>query len=252
MEEVRLEIGGGVASLVLAAPDRRNALTPAMAAELVEACETIDDDESVGAVVVTGEGGFFCAGAHRDTLLGAGADPASDRSYRELGSVYRAFARVGELAPPTIAAVRGAAVGAGVNLALATDLRIVADDARIIAGFLGLGIHPGGGHFTLASRTGGREAAAAMGLFGEEVSGARAAEIGMAWEAVPAGEVESRSHELARRAGVDPDLARKAAATMRLELGPPAVGWAVALEAERAAQMWSLRRKAERAEAQSA
>ena len=246
MPEVRVETDEGVARLVLDAPARRNALTVAMAQELVAACEEIDADPGVGAVVVCGADGQFCAGADRDTLLGTGSDPAAPDAYDAVGWIYRAFVRVGELEPPTIAAVRGAAVGAGVNLMLATDLRVVAHDARIVSGFSKLGIHPGGGHFTLALRAAGRESAAAVGLFGEELSGARAAELGMAWEALDSEEVEARALELARRAAADPELARRTARSMRLQVGPPGVSWPVALEAERAAQMWSLRRAAGR------
>jgi enoyl-CoA hydratase len=244
--EVRLEVEAGVASLVLDAPGRRNAFTVAMAEELVEACEAIDADSSVGAVVVSGAGGAFCAGADRETLLGTSADPAAEEAYERIGWMYRSFVRVGELDPPTIAAVRGPAVGAGLNLALATDLRVVAEDARLVSGFARLGIHPGGGHFVLAGRTAGREAAVAVGLFGEELSGARAAELGMAWAAVPDAEVEPLAHRLAARAGADPELARRTAASLRLELGPPALSWPAGVEAERATQMWSLRRLAER------
>ena len=127
---------GGVAVLSLDAPDRRNALTVAMAEELVAACEELDGDPSVGAVVVRGEGGFFCAGGDRGTLEAAGRDPADPQVYAGLGAVYRSFARVGELEAPTVAAVRGGAVGAGLNLMLATDVRIVARDAKIISGFI--------------------------------------------------------------------------------------------------------------------
>jgi enoyl-CoA hydratase len=231
MAEVRVEIDGHVAILSLDAPDRRNALTPAMAAELIAACEELDANPDVGAVVVRGEGGYFCAGAHRDTLANVGA-------------VYDSFVRVGQLEAPTVAAVRGGAVGAGANLALATDLRVVAEDARLTAGFLRIGLHPGGGFFTLALRGAGREAAAALGLFGETIDGRRAAALGLAWDAVPDGTVDDRARELARIAGSDPALARRTARTFRLELGPPTVPWAAALEAERAAQMWSLRRRA--------
>lgn len=242
MSEVKLELDGHVATITLAAPERRNALTPEMARELRAVCDAVDDDAGIGAVVIRGEGASFCAGAHRATLADSAADPVDDTRYKELLSVYQAFARVGQLAPPTIAAVRGAAVGAGVNLAFAADLRIVGEDARIMAGFLPLGLHPGGGHFTLVGRLGGREAAAALGLFGEEIDGRRAVALGLAWQAVPADEVEPRAHELARRAAQDPELARTVVRTMRLELGPPAVSWPVALEAETAAQLWSLRR----------
>ena len=243
MSEVRLEREGTVAVVTLNAPERRNALTPSMVEELVAACAAIDADPGVGAVVIQAEGAGFCAGAHRESLEAAGADPARDDHYQGLGRTYRAFARVGELLPPTVAAVRGAAVGAGVNLALATDLRVMAHDARLITGFARIGIHPGGGHFALLGRLVGREAAAALGLFGIEIDGRRAAEIGLAWESLPEAEVEPRALELARQAGADPELARATARSMRLELGPPALGWQAALELEKAPQMWSLRRR---------
>jgi len=132
MPEVELERrDDGIAVLTLNAPERRNALTVAMAEALTAACEAIDADEAIGAVVVRGEGGYFCAGGDRTTLAEAGRDPAEDERYRGMSTIYRSFARVGELAPPTIAAIRGGALGAGLNLALATDLRVVADDADV-------------------------------------------------------------------------------------------------------------------------
>jgi enoyl-CoA hydratase len=236
---------GGVAILSLNAPDRRNALTVAMAEELVAACEQLDADREVGAVVVRGEGGFFCAGGDRGTLEAAGRDPADPEVYAGLGAVYRSFARVGELEAPTVAAVRGGAVGAGLNLMLATDLRVVARDAKIISGFLPIGLHPGGGHGALLGRTGAREAAAALALFGQRVEGERAAELGLAWAAV---DVEATAIELASVAGADPELARRTAASLRTVLGPPPLPWPAALELERASQMWSMRRKALRRE----
>ncbi len=235
----------GVAVLTLNAPDRRNALTVEMAQALIDACDQIDADPALGAVVVRGEGGFFCAGGDRGTLDAAGDDPADPGVYAGMGAIYRSFARVGELEPPTIAAVRGGAVGAGLNLMLATDLRIVARDAKVISGFLPIGLHPGGGHGALLGRTGAREAAAALMLFGERIDGARAAELGLAWAAVEDGEVDETALALAARAGADPALARLTARSLRSELGPPALPWPAALELERPSQMWSMRRKAQ-------
>ena len=243
--EISVERGdGGVAVLTLLAAGRRNALTVDMAEELVAACDELDADHHVGAVVVRGEGGFFCAGGDRGTLEAAGRDPADPEVYSGLSAVYRSFARVGLLAAPTIAAVRGGAVGAGLNLMLATDLRVVARDARLISGFLPIGLHPGGGHGALLGRTGVREAAAAMALFGEQLDGERAAAMGLAWLAVDDHDVEPTAVELATRAAADPELARRTAASLRTVLGPPAIPWAAALELERASQMWSMRRKA--------
>jgi enoyl-CoA hydratase len=235
---------GGVALLTLNAPERRNALTIAMAEELFSACEELDADREVGAIVVRGEGGFFCAGGDRATLDAAGRDPADPEQFTGLGAVYRSFARVGQLEPPTVAAVRGGAVGAGLNLMLATDLRIVARDARILSGFIPIGLHPGGGHGALLGRTGSREAAAALALFGERIDGERAAELGLAWAAVDDADVDETALELAGRAGADPELAHRTASSLRAVLGPPALPWAAALELERASQMWSMRRKA--------
>jgi enoyl-CoA hydratase len=241
--EIQLEIEGSVAIITLAAPERRNALTPSMTKALVEACEAIDQESSVGAAVVQALGASFCAGADRKRLLQSGDDPFNPANYEFVQGVYASFSRVAELAVPTVAAVRGAAVGAGLNLAFATDLRVVAPDARLIPGFAQLNIHPGGGHMTLNSRSSGRETATAMAVFGQELSGQRAWELGVAWEVVSAGEVEARALELARTAGADPDLARTAVRTLRLELGPPPVSLPVALQMERSAQLWSLARR---------
>jgi enoyl-CoA hydratase len=240
---IDLKITDGVAFITLNAPATRNALNNEIAEQFVVACDVVDRDPAVGAAVIKGAGGTFCSGAERGHLEEAGLDPAEERRYASLGGIYRAFTRVGQLQVPTIAAVRGAAVGAGINLMLATDLRIVAEDARLISGFLRIGLHPGGGHFGLLAQRAGTEAAAAAGLFGEEISGLRAMQLGLAWQALPSELVEDRAAELALRTAQDPELARKATASLRLELGPPRLPWAAALEVERGAQLWSLRRR---------
>jgi enoyl-CoA hydratase len=238
-----LKRANGVAVVTLNDPARRNALSPAMAQELIDACVAIDSDGSIGAVVVRGADGTFCSGGARSHLDDVGGDPSGDQSYLETTLVYSSFVRVGALEPPTIVALRGAAVGAGMNLALSADLRIVADDARLISGFLHQGLHPGGGHFALLGRTGGRDAAAAFALFQQELTGSVAAENGLAWRALPDDQVEAAAFELAAVAAVDPSLARVAARNFRQALGPPAISWALGLEAERGSQMWSFRRR---------
>jgi enoyl-CoA hydratase len=242
--EVRIERDGGVAVLILDAQERRNALTVEMARAVVSACDELDADPSVGAVVVTGAGPYFCAGGDRPTLAAAGDGPADPEIYAGMSAIYRAFTRVGELEPPTVAAIRGGAVGAGMNLALATDLRVVAQDAVFASGFLPIGLHPGGGHTALLARTGAREAAVALALFGQRIDGARAAELGLAWAAVTAEEVDATARELAAVPGADPELARRTARSLRLNAGPPGLPWAAAHDLERAAQMWSMRRGA--------
>ncbi len=243
--EVLLEVDGGVAVVTLNAPDRRNALTPAMASELIDVFDQVDAKPEVGALVVRAVGKSFCAGGDVATLTDAGKDPAAPDAYDGMSRIYDSFYRLGQVKVPTIAAVRGSAVGAGMNMLLAADLRIVATDARLLAGFLKRGMHPGGGHFVILSRLIGREAAAAMALFGEEINGSRAAELGLAWEAVDDAAVEDRALELARRVAADPELARVAVGNFRKEAVNGAVSWEVASQFERPAQMWSMRRSSQ-------
>jgi enoyl-CoA hydratase len=243
---VRTERDGHVAHLILAAPARRNALTPAMAAEVVTLCEELDADESVGAVVVRGEGGDFCSGADRAVLSAVAADVMNPQGMADLRAIYSAFVRIGHLQAPTIAAIHGAAVGAGLNLAAATDLRIIAESARLIAGFQRIGVHPGGGHFALLGRAFGYPATAALTVFGQEIDGRRAAEIGFAWAAVADNEVVSTAVAIANTVATDPALARAVVRSARQEIGPPALSWEVALELELHPQLWSMDRRGRR------
>lgn len=249
MGDVVLTREGSVGILTLDNPEVKNGLTAAMGRRIVELCDEVDGDDAIGAVVVQGASGTFCSGTDTRTWDPA-VSPASDAAFDRQSAVYGAFVRIGRLRPATISAVRGAAVGAGMNLALATDLRIVSNSARLMAGFLRIGIHPGGGFFTLANRIAGRETAAALGIFSEEISGERAAALGIAWESVPDEQVEARALELARVAAKDPLLTRRAVASFRTELGPPSISWDAALEVERGVQMWSQNRRLERSRSQ--
>jgi enoyl-CoA hydratase len=241
MPAIHLTVNAGVARIEIDNPEVKNALDPTMADDLVRACEEIDANPEIGALVVTGTGNAFCSGA--DTRTWTNHDnPASDAAFGNSSRTYRAFMRVGQVGVPTIAAVRGVAVGAGINLALAADLRIVAHDARLL-GFSRTGIHPGGGFLTLAARAMGREATAAMGLFGAELNGHDAYRLGLAWETVPADEVVARAMELAAIPARDPDLSRKIVHSFRIESASSALSWDAAVEFERGAQMWSMARR---------
>ncbi|MDO5502511.1 MAG: enoyl-CoA hydratase-related protein [Actinomycetia bacterium] len=240
--DVEYAVIEGVATITLNAPGRRNALSVEMADDIIAAAHRAEADPAVGAIVITG-GAHFCSGAVREVLAAAGKDPAEEGAYHNLETIYRAFTTIGEIGLPTIAAVRGAAVGAGLNLALATDLRVVSTTARLLPGFAQIGIHPGGGHFTLLNRTAGREAAAAMGIFGAEVDGRRAVDLGMAWSAVEDGDVEAEATRLARKVARDPALARRLVASFRRQTAGGGLPWDVAVEMERPSQMWSLRRR---------
>ena len=180
----------------------------------------------------------------RSLLSGFLADLAGQPAhvgYERLGAVYRAFDRFGRLSVPTIARIEGAAVGAGLNLALAADLLLAADNARLISGFAPVGIHPGGGHLHLIARAAGRQTAAAMGMFARPLTGAQAKAAGLVWDAVPAAELDQAVADACAPLQRDPELARAIKASLALTTSR-VDDWAAATEVERARQMWSLTR----------
>jgi enoyl-CoA hydratase len=242
VSDVEIEIRDGIAALTLNAPERRNSLTQEMARDIVRACDTVEADSEVGAMVVRANGTVFCSGADRSLLAEASKDPCTDRNYAALGQVYEAFTRIARMGLPTISAVQGAALGAGLNLALSSDLCLVAPDARLLSGFLPIGVHPGGGHFSLLNSRVGPQIAAAMGLFGYELLGEQAVVVGLAFEAHPADMLDARAFEMAAVAAADPTLSRRATESMRLQFGS-SQSQQTALRIEQSAQMWSLRRR---------
>ena len=137
MRHLRLERPGiGVALIELDDLARANALSLGLSEELGETMGLLDADQSVGAVVITGAGKAFCAGADLSQLGESRAEG--------LRAIYEGFLCVANSPLATIAAVNGAAVGAGLNLALACDVRLAGPRARFDCRFLDLGIHPGG------------------------------------------------------------------------------------------------------------
>lgn len=240
---VLVRVSEGVAVITLNVPHKRNPIDADLAARLIGVCEDIDADPSIGGAVIQGAGGYFCSGGDRGELAAISAAPASSEGMAATQRIYDAFLRFGRLAVPTVAAIRGGAVGAGMNLALAADIRIVARDAVLASGFTRLGVHPGGGHFTLLTRVVTPEAATVLGVLGEPVDGERAVRLGLAYECQDDEEVESRAFALARLGGLDPELGRAAIRSLRTEVGPPALSWQAAVPLEQSAQVWSFGRK---------
>lgn len=175
-DEVLLDRRDGVAVITVNVPQRRNSLTLPIAVALADAVAECERDTTVRAVVVTGAPPAFCAGADL-TALGE----AREEGLRE---IYSGFLAVAHCTLPTIAAVGGAAVGAGLNLALACDVRLVGPKARFDARFLQLGIHPGGGMTWMLQRAVGPQVATAMTLFGQVVGAEEAVRTGLALRAV--------------------------------------------------------------------
>lgn len=235
MSLVRTEIEGGVATVALADPDRRNALTLPMVTEIVDAFDQLEADPAVGAVVVTGDGAAFCAGADL-SHLSSSADEGPEEGLR---AIYEGFLRIGRSGLPTIAAVNGSAVGAGMNLALVCDVRLAATRARFDTRFLQLGLHPGGGHTWMFRRIAGPQAVSAAVLFGEVLEGPEAERIGLVWRCVPDEELLPMAFAMATRAASAPhELATRIKATIAdmatIEDHPAAV------DRELEPQIWSI------------
>ncbi|MCU1664341.1 MAG: Enoyl-CoA hydratase [Pseudonocardia sp.] len=218
---VRTTITDRVAVLTVSNPERRNAMNLELSAKLVDAVHSAAGDDGVGAIVITGEEPAFCAGGDLSEL--AKADPAT------LRTVYAGFLAVADCPLPTIAAVNGAAVGAGLNLALACDLRLAGPRAKFDARFLPLGLHPGGGYTWMAQRVLGPQGAAALTLFGDVVDADEAARIGLVYRVCD--DVVAAAVELgARAAAAPPDLVRTTKATLRLTAGMATQAEAVEVE----------------------
>ena len=196
MSLVLLTVAEGVATLSLNNPDERNTLTAPMVAEILAAMDTIEGDPSIGAIVVTGTAPAFCAGANLGNLATA--------SGSSLGTIYEGFLRIARSPLPTIAAVNGAAVGAGMNLALGCDVRIAARRAKFDTRFLQIGIHPGGGHTWMLRRITGPQTAFATVMFGEVLDGAEAERVGLVWKCVDDDQLLIEAQKMAARAASVP------------------------------------------------
>jgi enoyl-CoA hydratase len=196
----------GVRVLTLNDPDRRNALSPALQAELGAAVDAVAADPAARVLVVAGNGPSFSAGADLPAVFG---DLHRDVTEIRAGlrSIYDSFLRVRRLEIPTIAAVQGAAVGAGVNLAMSCDIRIAGPKARIGITFTKLGLHPGGGCTYFLTQALGRQRALSLIMEGELLDADEALRLGLVLEVVD-DPLAQALRTAGRWAGVDPALSR--------------------------------------------
>ncbi len=236
MSLVTVEITESVATMTLNDPKRRNAVTLAMCDEISAAMDEIDHNQAVHAIVVTGAAPAFCAGADLTHLDNPASGQTAGSEEDGLVAIYEGFLRIGRSPLPTIAAVNGAAVGAGMNLALICDVRIAGRSARFDDRFLQIGIHPGGGHTWMLQNICGPQTAAAAVLFSEVIDGPEAERLGLAYRCVEDDKLLDYCQEMAARAGSAPrqlvvrtkqtmveirDVTGQQAA-MHMELGPQA------------------------------
>lgn len=198
--EIRYESADHVATLTWNRPEQRNALTPTMLGEAIQAVREAEEDEAVRVLVITGAGRAFCSGGDTKAMAAtlAGSGPESYIGERlgqiqELQIMLRRFPKV------LIAAVNGAAYGAGLDIACSADFRIAADTARFCEVYVRLGLAPGGGGAWLLPRIVGVTSALDLVLSGEPIDAAEALRIGLVSRVVPAADLIPATREFAQR-----------------------------------------------------
>jgi enoyl-CoA hydratase len=233
------EVRDGVALITVNDPDRRNAVTGSISEGLRAAVARAEADTAVHAVIVTGAGSAFCAGADLAALASAG-DAAAEEGLRRL---YDGFLAVADCMLPTVAAVNGPAVGAGLNLALACDVRIAGPRALFDPRFQKLGIHPGGGMTWMLQRAAGPEVARAALLFGMRFDAEAAVRHGVALR-IADDPVAAAFRLAAGPASAPREVVIATKATMRATISPGSVDTdqhAFAVQAEVGPQADSIR-----------
>jgi enoyl-CoA hydratase/carnithine racemase len=181
-EQIIYAVADGVATVTLNRPEKLNAMTAQMGAEMDDAMAEADEDDAVRAVVVTGAGRGFCAGAD----LGSGGRFAAGWGTVE-GQLRRKLPM--EVRKPVIAAINGPAVGAGLTWPMQADIRYVAEDAKLAFAFVRRGVLPELASHVIVARVAGLSNAAELLMSGRTFSGREAVDYGIATRAFPADQV---------------------------------------------------------------
>lgn len=228
MPNVHLEREGAVVTLTLDDARRKNAMSPELGDALATRVKEIAGDPDLRAVVLTGAGDAFSAGGDLAMLERLRASSFEEARTFMVG-FYRRYLSITELPVPVIAAVRGSAIGAGLCVALAADIVIVDEDAKLAVNFASLGLHPGMGGTYLLPRRVGPQRAAELLMTGRRFDGRQAAAWGMALEACPAERVLPRAKELAEQMANAAPLVTRA---LKKRLGVDRAALAAALDHE--------------------
>ncbi|MGW2830617.1 enoyl-CoA hydratase/isomerase family protein [Streptomyces sp. NPDC001286] len=227
-------VDAGVAHLTLDRPEALNALTPGQRDLLIELLADASADPGVRAVVVTGTGRGFCAGADLRGGAAGGERVAGDVARMIRTGAQRLIAAVLDCEKPVIAAVNGTAAGLGAHLALACDLVLAAESAKFIEVFVRRGLVPDGGGAYLLPRLIGPHRAKELMFFGDALSAADAERIGLVNRVVPDAELDKTARDWAARLAVGPT--RALALTKQLVNASLDADRAAAFAAEAAAQ----------------
>jgi 2-(1,2-epoxy-1,2-dihydrophenyl)acetyl-CoA isomerase len=206
-EFIRLEKSEGIARLTLARPDQLNALSRPLLGEMIAALDEVRDGGDVRVLVLAGEGKGFSSGAD----LSSGGSPAGSAGF-DAGLVLEQYynplmERMYALPVPIVAAVHGAAAGAGCMIALASDIVIAARSAFFLQAFVNAGLVPDAGSMWLLPRLVGRARAQAMMMLAERIPAEKALEWGMIYDVVDDAELQARTDAIAAKLAKGPTRA---------------------------------------------
>ena len=203
------QVKAGVAVLTMNRPDRLNALSPAMLDAMHEALVRLATDPNVGVVVLAGAGRGFCSGG--DVKAMAEGREAEGDTLEERAQALRARMETSrllhEMPKPTIAMIRGAAAGAGLSLALACDLRVASDNARLVTAFMRVGYSGDFGGSYYLTQLVGTAKARELYYTADPVEAAQALALGMVNRVVPDAKLEEETLALATRIAAGPRVA---------------------------------------------
>ncbi len=192
-EALKLDIEHGIAQITINRPDKLNALSDQVIAELSAAVDTVEQDDDIGGAIITGAGSkAFVAGADIAELARQDAVEGKERSLRG----QRVFRRIEQLRKPVMAAVNGFALGGGCELAMACHFRLASDNARFGQPEVKLGIGPGYGGTVRLPRLVGRGRALQLLLTGEMIDAAEAWRIGLVNAVYPADELLAEARKI--------------------------------------------------------
>jgi len=211
-EQITVEQRGGVRLVTLDRPERLNALTGRLCRELIDVCDGAARDDSTGALVISGAGRGFCAGADLGTDDGLGGDGAAAAPSRRerldpLGMAGRVILALRGVEKPVVAAVNGVAAGAGLGLATACDLRLASTEARFSTIFIKRGLAPDFGSSYFLPRIVGMSKATEMFLTGEMLDAQAAERIGLVSRVLPPERLMKEAMLLAETLADGPPLA---------------------------------------------
>jgi enoyl-CoA hydratase/3-hydroxyacyl-CoA dehydrogenase len=197
LRDVRLSVDGAIAYITMSRPEALNALNDKVLHELKEALAQVRGNRSIRAVVVSGEGNAFVAGADIKAMQALAGKPAEIRAFTEFGQ--QVLRDIETLPQPVIAAINGFALGGGLELALACDIRIASSEARLGFPEVGLGIIPGLGGTQRTTRLAGRGVASQLVLGGDLIGAEEAERVGLVNRVVAPAKLMETARSLAER-----------------------------------------------------